>query len=37
MKFNSAFKGLCWNHEPCLIDVEAEHAEGDVYLQNRHM
>jgi hypothetical protein len=27
---------LCRNHEPCLIDVAAEHAEADVLLRHRH-
>lgn len=27
---------LCWNYEPRLIDVEAEHVDGDMFLQNRH-
>jgi hypothetical protein len=27
---------LCWNHELCLIDVEAEHAKADVIIQHRN-
>jgi hypothetical protein len=28
---------ICWNHEPCLIHVEAEHAEAHTFLRHHHL
>jgi hypothetical protein len=29
-KTSLKFRLFCWNYEPCLVDLEAQYAEGDV-------